>query len=243
MKKIISMILLCSMFLSPMFVSAETVKEEQEEVVAQSDKYFKTITSSNLSKEYTVEVSKEEYDNFNESISPCVSGSVETAYKRLSTTIIKNGESYKFQVKLTWKNFPKVRNFDIIGIGFIPSVRAGTSIYFKQEYCYSSGECKTSTTYTPKTFSSGVGANFKLPSGSLKSLSQTLYFYVYKNVDATINTLYAYGDYSHNVSSNVTFEQSKNYTVSPAGIVLDNSLYNSYDEISTSDATLSGLSW
>lgn len=246
MKKLKMLLLGCMIFIGiPNVVSAQSVENiSQENVISETEKYYKTVVIDNLSdnRNYTVEVTKDEYENNNDSeIIPYGSGNIETTYKKMTTTISESNSGFKYQVKLTWKNFPKVRSFDIIAIGFNPSVKPSSGIYFTQNYCYTDGECNTSQTHTPQIFERGAGTSFKLPSGDLSSLSSTMYFYVEKNVDATILRQSAYGDYSHATTS-VSFEESKKYIVSVSGIGLDSSLINSFDEISCAEATWSG-SW
>lgn len=49
------------------------------------------------------------------------SGYTETNYKKMTTTILKNGTKYKYQVLLNWKLLPATRSYDIIGIGHYKS--------------------------------------------------------------------------------------------------------------------------
>lgn len=249
MKKIFIGTLL-AIFIFPITTFAQ---EDEFKVIAQETKYYKTIiVNSNFnslnSKEQlngnsnSVEITKEEYENAPEgNISTYANGSVETTYKRLTTSILNNGSTYRYQANLTWKNIPSTRSYDIIAIGHNSNVKCNGLIYFSQTYCLTNGTCRTLSTHYPKQFSTGVGTSFQVPTGNLKSLSQTLYFDVTKNTSSTITAQYAYGDYSH-ATSNVSLSQSKQYSVGTSGIYLNGSVEGHYDTIPTAVASWNG-SW
>lgn len=212
--------------------------DNKEIVLSTNTKYYKTVTIGDINNTY--EITKEEYDSYNPNSS--LREPVETEYKKLTTTIISGVGAYKYKAKLVWKKMPSTRSYDIIGIGFINNVEQNGGITFKQEYCYSSGNCNTSTsknnTYTGNN---GVGVSFKLPTGSLTSLSQELYFYVSKkNPSSTITNQRIVGDYSHATSS-ISSTNAKKYTVNnTSGIALDSSISSYYDAINPSITTWNG---
>ena len=243
MKKNMFLILIV-ILIGPSFVKANN--DNIYKVVSFAEKYYKTVYYS--SNDYstmsinpglyfkTEEISKEEYDH-NVMVN---AASIETTYKKLTTYILKSGDYYRYKVVLSWKNFPKIRSYDIIGIGFYPSVKIkGTTLFFTQEYCKKSEGCKTSTTHNPQKFSSGAGTSFKLPEGDLTSLTQTFYFNVDKNTDATIVKQSAAGDYAHAIKT-VSISQAKNYTVNSLGISVVGTNANNFDGIDSATAIWTG---
>ena len=143
---------------------------------------------------YTEEITKEEYDNSNYSTQ---STSIETTYKKLTTTISQKGSYYHYDVQLNWKNMPKVRSYDIISLSFYESVTP-FNISFRQKYCESISSCTTETNYTQHLESDGVSAIFKLPSSTtINSLSSNLSFDVRKTTSATVLKQRLVGDYAH----------------------------------------------
>ncbi|MBQ7105144.1 MAG: hypothetical protein IJN90_04735 [Bacilli bacterium] len=236
MKKII--IVLIAMFATiPTLAFAD---EGDFEIVSSNEKYFKT-TTINFSTSYTEEISKEEYEfsNINEGISPRISSYISTEYKKMTTSILSNGSYYRYKVVLDWKKMPKVRSYDIIGIGHNSSVKMAGSPTFNLKYCTEISTCTTTTTATKQSFSNGAGASFKLPTGDFVTLQVTFYYNVEKNSNSTLYSQTAYGDYSHATSS-VTANQAKQYSVDTSGIVLNSSVYNYYDSISTASVSWSG---
>ncbi len=218
------------------------------EVVKQTTKYYKTTTlnSDNMlysskNNSITEEITREEYDSFKISNSINASTTVETTYKKMTTSLLTNGSYYRYKNELNWKNFPKVRSYDTIAIGHYASVKLLGTVNFEQIYCIDD-VCRNLRSYTPQTFSSGSAATFKVPTGDLTYLKQTIYFDVQKNTDATIIEQKISGDYAHAVK---TISQAKalKFTVSNIGITYSNSdIKNSYDEIQESQVTWKG-SW
>lgn len=247
MKKIIIFIF-ATLILIPITVSA--VENNNFKEVSVDVQYYKTVTTyrknilnsvDTLPSSTTYKVTKEEYESFNNStISPLSSVYIETTYKKLTTSISSNGSYYRYKAVLNWKEIPKVRSYDIIGIGRYGSVKVKGTPSFEMEYC-TSGKCTTTTSATKKNFTNGSGASFKLPTGSIDTMQVTYYYDVEKNTDATILTQKATGDYSH-ATTIVTSTESQKYQVSSLGISLDSAIYNKYDSISSATATWSG-SW
>ncbi len=231
------------------------VSAEDKELVSVT-KYYKTINFANSenfaysmnenTKSYSVEISKEEYESYKDNclILPlsATNGYTETNYKKMTTSIAKNGTTYRYKVILEWKTIPNTRSYDIIGIGFPSSVKPESSVSFVQNYCYSNGDCDTETVYTPYIGTYGVGASFSLPSGSLSSLNQILYVDMEKaNNSSTIIKQYAYGDYAH-ATETISYSNAQKYTVESGGIILKSTIANYYDSINTANATWTG-SW
>lgn len=245
MKKIIFTLMLCIIYVT---VFAQT--EEHTDYV-ETTKYFKTIYvkernsismfSNSLPLSYSIEVSQEEYDNYNPNnqigLLDTQNGTTETNYKKMTTSIVKlNATTFRYTVKLHWKTMPSTRSYDIIGIGYGASVKAKTKPVFEQNYCLSSGECKTTSAHTPYIGTNGVGASFILPSSSINSLSQNLYIDVIKtNTSSTILRQDAYGDYSH-AQKSISSVNSQKYIVDVGGIELNSSIDSYYDHINTANA-------
>ncbi len=226
----------------PSLVLAQNI--ENEILVSSNTKYYKTIynnTSFFDLKEQngkTIEISKEEYENVS-LIEPFAT--ITTEYKKLTTNIYSSGNAYKYEVVLDWKKMPKSRSYDIIGVGFFESVTVDGGLNFSQRYCTSSSLCTTSKKFIGKIEQSGTSAVFKLPSGSLSSLKQTLSFKVKKSGNYTINEQKAVGDYSH-AQSSVSESLAKEHTINPdAGIVLLGNASSKYDSINSAVAKWNGI--
>lgn len=222
------------------------ITTQESAFISQTVKYYKTTIMHNSTMSYslnkpvyyTEEITKEEYDNSNYSPQ---STSIETTYKRLTTTISQNGPYYHYDVQLNWKNIPKVRSYDIISLSFYESVTP-LNISFKQRYCESLTSCTTDTNYTQHIESDGVSAIFKLPSStSINSLSSNLSFDVRKTTSATVIKQRLVGDYSH-ATSNVSLATAKKHSLSLVGILLDNSISSNYDTINEAVVNWAG-SW
>ena len=248
MKKCLIMLSILAIILMPNVVLAE----EEFVEVSRETKYFKTVYyyddnnastySTNSSKDvksYTVEVTEEEYYNSNNTSAPQSTASGETAYKRMTTSLLSNGSKYRYRINLDWKQIPSTRSYDIIGIGHASTVKLSGNLNFSQEYC-NNDSCFCGTTFTGKTTSTGSTATFKVPSGTLTALIETLYFDVEKNA-STVTSQSAYGDYSHATKS-ISKDNALNHTIDKTGITLKGTAIDYYDEISTVVATWSG-SW
>lgn len=237
--------LLLAMLIIPFNVKAEEVNET---IVVYDVKYYKSVLTNHLpfnslySQNYmTYEISENEYNLADQKVN--LMNLTITEYKKMETSISSSGKQYKYNVKLTWKKMPKVRSYDIIGIGFLPSVTIDGNVSFSQTYCKSSNSCTTNTTSTIKTSNTGATAVFKLPTDTTyTSMYQTLSFKVKKNTSSTIIRQVAAGDYSHATSSITNSNASKHSINSLDGIVLSQSITNYYDEINPAIASWSG-SW
>ena len=222
------------------------------ETVDQNTKYYKTITEYHDNNYYnpgetleptshTIEITKEEYLEAGvlpEIVKPNRSTTIETTYKRMTTYLQQNGSYYRYKNELNWKNYPSVRSYDIIGIGFLSSVKpVNSSRTFELYYCRNSNGCTTTNpTAIKQTFTYGSSAVYQLPSYTdLYALKATYYFNVEKTNSGTLYNQAAYGDYSHAITS-VTMIQAMQHTViQNIGIDLDDVIYNKYDTISVAD--------
>ena len=230
------------MLIIPFIVSAETT--EEKEIVGQTIKYFRTDTiinnssvmrSANMGElsSITVEVTKEEFDSA-EPIGPITGNEryvqTETTYKRLTTTISKFGQYYDYETNLYWKNIPKVRSHDIISIGHYNDVELydDTMVGFNSDYCLASGLCYTSVARTEVKTQYGTAVVFSLPTSSLTSLEQTLYFTVKKAVSWTITEQIAAGDYAHATKTVSSSVAANNITPNITGLFIDPDIEDEY---------------
>lgn len=225
---------------------------QSSNIVAKEEKYYKTTTmysdfttyslEEHIPLSYTEEISEDEYDNYNP-IGDVTDGNVtvETTYKKLATTIAKDGNDYRYEATLTWKNFPKVRSYDTIAIGYYASVKPLFDPDFEQTYCLTNGDCRTIQAFYPQIFTNGSAATFKLPTGTLKSLKQTIGLDMIKSSASTVISQKATGDYAHAVKT-VSVEKAKDFTVSNIGITFASSSEDYFDNMGYAQATWSG-SW
>lgn len=234
----------------PLVVSAET-NEEEFVKVAEAVKYFKTTTIFNNSSvmreanqgemsSLTTEITKEEFDNApttTEPVDPLSGASTytyaqsETTYKRLTTTILTEGSDYRYQANLYWKNIPKVRSYDIMGIGFYNDVEPYDSNYivFNQDYCKTQYLCYTDSGGTDVVKEYGVAEVFHLPTYSLVSLEQTLSFSMKKTVSWTIDEQVAAGDYAHATKATTSAFAAQNFGIGVGGLIIYNTIAEYYD--------------
>lgn len=167
------------------------------------------------------------------------SGYVETSAKVLTTTIISVNGRYRYKVSLDWKNIPNVRSYDILGIGIDNNVKIVSDLYFQQNFCYSNNECNNSSTHTKKISSTGGAVSYELSHRPVVSMNSYLYFEVEKNTDSTITKLNAYGDYAHATKS-INQNDTINYSINRSGILLEKSILNYYDTMTTAKAIWTG---
>lgn len=168
-------------------------------------------------------------------------GYIETTAKKMTTTIVSVNNKYRYKITLEWKQIPSTRSYDIIGIGIDTNVKIDSEVYFQQNFCYSTNNCGSSIVNTVNSISTGATSTFQLPSSTIVSLSSYLYFDVSKKTTSTITQLNAYGDYAHATQS-ISKANANNHSINRGGIVLDSSISNYYDSITTSKAIWTG-SW
>jgi len=195
------------------------------------------------------EVTEEEYNNilpicekvpFN--MRGITNGFTETTGKRMDTTIIEYTNNLRYKVTLEWKVIPVTRSYDIIGIGLDRTkVYASGNRTFSQTYCVTAMTCTSSTTADINNQQGGVGASFKLPSGSYVFMSSYLYYDVSKKSGVgTITSTAAYGDYAHATSSVTQGQAADNYAVGAGGIGLYSNIASYYDHMNTATAYWTG---
>ena len=266
MKKLIIALITLAVLATPALVNAEKASynddfdESKAVVISEEKKYSKTVTeytnvvrdsygnisSADIVSSNTYEITEEEYNNADLEhaiVNRDLSTSVETTYKLMTTTILYVNGTYRYKNRLNWLNFPSVRNYDIIGIGHYGNVTVSGSPYFLMEYVTLSGSHLTGYYYSNQNFTYGSSATFHLPLENLQSLTITYYYNVQKtNPNSTITSQGAFGDYSHSISTSLGLTDVTNHhTVNQyAGIVLDSSIYNSFDTMPEAEVYWSG---
>lgn len=229
----------------PNFVLADS----SDILVSRETKYYKTIHYSDsnvfvLSNvvDKTIEISEQEYNNAQTEIDMIAFSTQQTDYKKMTASIYSSGNNYKYQVNLEWKNIPKVRSNDIIGIGYSSEfVNIVDGISFFQNFCTSDG-CKSSIKHELINSPAGKSAVFSLPTSTLTYLSQELSFKVAKKNSGVINTQKISADYSHATKS-ISMTNAKKHKVNyDNGIVLSKGISSYYDSIPVTKTTWTG-SW
>lgn len=201
-------------------------KDIEGTVVARNNKYYKTIYTNLNGDSYSMEITKDEYDN-QSLMNP--RGTVNTEYKNMVSIISKLTNSFRYKVSVNWNKLPSKRSYDIIGIGFSDYVKISGLVQFSYTYADSNGNyTTTSLNYGKKNTSTGGSAVYKIPD-TLYSLSAVLYYDVVKDTSSTITQLQMCGDYSH-ATSNVSSSTAANHGISIAGISLGTNI-SYYDAI------------
>lgn len=240
-------------------VSTTPVFDEEElEVIDQNTIYLKTVTyydnsvydlsSQNVlnsiynAKSVTTEISEEEYNNadLKHTFEVNASTSIETTYKSMTTYLSKNGDYFRYKNIVYWKNYPAVRDYDVIAIGFLGTVEP-VNLSFKLENC-TSEQCFSSGFSTPQVFSNGASATYILPGATdLKLLRSTFYFDV-KKVDSsrTIITQAAYGDYAHAIKKTGLLQSLEHEVIQGAGIDFDDKVVDNFDTMPVADVYWDG---
>ena len=127
LKKRVILFALIALICMPKEIFAKAANSSTDfRIISQSEKYYKTYGLTN-----TTEITKNEYDEaeINEK-NQRGNGASETTYKKLTTSILSNGSRYRYKTVLTWKNFPSVRSYDVIGIGHYSNVKYYSNLYF-----------------------------------------------------------------------------------------------------------------
>jgi len=217
----------------------EENKDLEAKLLVRSTKYYKTVYPA-YGMPYTVEVTKEEYDNADKV--PQQLNREMTAYKNISANISLNGSYYRFKASTMWTTMPSNRSFDITCVGFGDPVYIASGIGFYYRYANSQGVYTTDYTYyNKKNTSTGGSAVYHLPTSQIVGLSSVLYYDVAKNTSNTITNLTICGDYSH-ATSTVSQSNIADYAINIYGIGLGPSLIGYYDAMACSIAS-TNISW
>lgn len=181
-----------------------------------TDSEFKNLTENDLN-----EVIKTEFLESSEPLAKIASSTRGSYFSTnaKSVSLVKNGNY--ITLFGTWKATPGVKSYDVIAVRF-QGVSVAGSYSFKQTY-KSGGSYHVIYNGNNKTFSNGGGSSALLQNGTNHEYSLT--FRV--NGSGTV-----FGSYQHAVT-NVSLNQSKNYTISSNGlgkvIKFAGSLNNYYD--------------
>ncbi|HAB67592.1 MAG TPA: hypothetical protein DCE23_09530 [Firmicutes bacterium] len=237
-------------------------KNLEGKVVSSVTKYYKTETyiptaqdtttsinyfNSDLSISNSYEITKEEYEDIDNQVMTLglEENPVNTEYKEMTASIIKVNNRYRYVNTVRWKKLPTWQQRDIIGIGFdnkvygISSTKRLTA-YFTYD---NTSDSNATTTGTWELSPTGYGVSFKWPNpsfGAARGFLVRMYFEVEKNTTDPINVLNAYGNYRHGKSwdNNLICSFSVSYIIGVGANFEDK-----YDNISTSQATLTGIQW
>lgn len=103
--------LIMILLLLPFITEAKELSNvDDDKLLIETTKYYKTTNNYAFYKKEltvensnTIEITKDEYDSFNVQNSKATT--VETTYKKLTSSISKNGNFYRYKAKLTWKIF------------------------------------------------------------------------------------------------------------------------------------------
>lgn len=252
-KILVFSILLISCFGFTTFVNAETISEDIEQtndVVAENTKYYRLIINKNNSdlmqlagfgenSSILVEITEEEFLNSSAADEP-YSTSIENSTLKLTSRISKySNNTYKYEAIVEWKTIPSMRSYDIIGVGYYASVKQWGTVNLRQEYCTTDDYCGETQGYYTYTGANGSAAMFYLPSGSLKSLKQSMYAIVEKNTTSTIVEQLCKASYAHATKS-VTYSQAKDFRIDAGGIILGDSIFYSYGTTANVNTTWTG---
>ncbi len=185
-----------------------TEMEYQNILAIHGEDYLKTMSSSDFDKYkeyYSYPDLKIEKVNSNveEFIMP-LSEFYETNYKRLSVTNVTNSTPTTLVVvQLKWKQVPKVKSYDVIGVRLYNTSFSGSV----STYALING-IRVSPEATKKV-SNGVGASIKLLSDSSSIEIQQSF---------TVNSGgIVYACYQHAIK-NISLSDSQNFTISSVGL-------------------------
>ena len=222
-------------------------KDIEATLECETIEYYKvtTVTQNGNTTSTSEIITKDEYETGSPGPQTRASydGVITTDYKIMRTNISQlSSVQYRYKVTLTWRNMPSKRSYDIIAIGFEPAkVRMYSDIFFQQQYTTSGGSSSTSVTCIPLTGSNGGSAVFKLPVGTMSSLSSYLYYNVRKASDSvTVTSMDAGGDYAH-ATENVSEANAQRHSVNHGtGIELESAVEDSFDDIGVATASWYG---
>ncbi len=260
----IFIITLLLLFAFPTIAKAETVVKVDDEYVdpyegmellSENTKYYKVVNyygtfgreldnNSKLIKTETTEITEDEYNSAKVDNNIVTKGpvTVETNYKRVTSSIGKVGSNYRYMNSMSWKKMPAVRSNDIIGIGFLSSVEPASTPSFNISYTYTGGGSGTFTVKAFQTFNRGASCTFSMPTGTnVNSINMQFWVDVKKkNTGATISYQAAYADYAHATTTTSLIYALRHEVIQSSGIVHDSSVVGNYDTMATAGATWYG---
>lgn len=150
---------------------------------------------------------------------------------------------------------PKTRSYDILAIGFEDDLYGISDTKFFCQFYQTPSGWKQDRNGTWTLSAGGYAVTFKLKDTELTGgeekfvvgLKSMLYFEVGKRKNnVKLNVINAYGNYKH-AQKSVNYSTSLGFSVGPGGISFGPSvsptIVESYDSMSTAQATLSGINW
>ena len=170
-------------------------------------------------------------------------GAAETDYKAIQTVIANlDDDTMRYKLDTYWYIMPSNRSYDIMGIGIeATKVQINSGIIFREDWWTTSNTTDYTTGKYTKIGNTGGVILFPLPSGSIETLEQYMYFTVDKKPGvSTVYSLTATGDYAHatvTVSNNAYNYMSVNVA---GGIEIDSPYANSFDEMDEAVAGFTG---
>ena len=219
------------------YMTKETFEENKDldaTLVATGRKYLK-ITYPIYGVPYVTELSELQFlqQTANQANAPL--GQVITQFLQEISTISQNGSKYRYKDSVNWFTMPSEHYYDVMGIGFVNSVKIDSSVYFN--YIYETPDISYTTStlyYDKKSTSTGGTTVYKIPN-NIVMLSSNIFFDVIKNTTDTLYGLEMCGDYAHALSS-VTASQAASHGIGSLGIDFDASVYNYFNQIPCADA-------
>lgn len=238
-RKVILISLLFSFIFCTLNIEANSKNYMNNNGIEISEKENERLQSLGFTENEIMFLSKEEYDANKNLYGEVVAYSEEQIklekayYKSMNTIIIKlsNG-NFRYKVNLVWSQMPKIRSYDVIGIGIENNVNIIGNINSSLLYSKSGNQYLVNSTYN-KISNSGVYSIFKLPEWEVNEMNISLHFDVKTTGGSSIT---AYGDYSHAIK-NISLTNAKRAQVNESGIFLPNDILNYYDNISVVKAT------
>lgn len=198
----------------------EENKDISSTLVSINEKYYKSIYTNLDGSSYVVEISKDEYDNQS---GMNARGTVSTEYKNIVSTMSSTSSGFRYKVSVSWKQMPRYKSYDVIGVGFNDNIYISTPVYFAFNYCDSAGDCVTTTEfYERQKTSTGGSVVFKFPSAAT-ALTAALYYDVAKNTTSTITSLSMCGDYAH-ATTNLSSSSLASHNITHNGIVFSTNI-------------------
>lgn len=231
MKKLF-LLFIITLLVSPMIVNADethyinngkttiTAKEyenlqslgfEPKEIYGMSEENFNKnkVLTGEVMKKITLDTSEFPQLSLNPDVnigggiaSPNNSAYAETHYKRMSVYIINiNDNHYRYKITLDWLNMPSKRSWDILALGYENTVYVGVPTTFEQNWC-KNGSCYTSLSGNYYSYDDVEMVTFKLPSGTLTSLSSYMFYDVLRvDPSKVLEEITTIGDYAHATST------------------------------------------
>ena len=186
--------------------------------ITTTSKYVESVYNPNLQLTTEREITKEEFDNFNQAMPRLNNDSTyyESVAKRIEMAVVGGSTWNYVMVVLTWKGIPSTRSFDVIGVRgygleFAEGSQGGEQIYTldgnytRIDYAWNGTNIKK--------HDNGFGISMNIVNSDITYLQAIAEC----DVKPTIEHPTIYASYQHAVA-NVSLAQSQNYTLGGAGL-------------------------